>query len=67
MEQDINSFGIELKGFHRSFGSKSRVSGAGDLPHGTETQVSSGDDVELTVAISRATGPSGVQIIESNN
>ena len=48
-------------------GQPGKVTGADDRPNGTETQGSSGDDVGPTVAISRATGPSGVQIIESNN
>ena len=48
-------------------GQPGTITGADDRPHGTETHGSSGDDVEPAVAISSATGPSGVQIIESDN
>ena len=48
-------------------GQSGTVTGADDRPNGTETQGSSGDDVGPTVAISRATGPSCVQITESDN
>ena len=48
-------------------GQPGTVTEADDRPHGTETHGSSGDDVEPAVAISSATGPSGVQIIESDN
>ena len=48
-------------------GQPGTVTGADDRPHGTETHGSTGDYVEPTVAISRSTGPSGVQVIESDN